>query len=189
MPPLELRGRYLMREYWGDADLHRRLSADQRELLVGLWMLADDEGFLPRDIGEISAALYRFEDIAPRERRVRAGLDRLRELAKVQSHRCGCLFVPAVVRYPRAGKKSTEHWAVHQKHSNRFGVLSSKPQTDLNRFEPIQTDLNPSPVPSLPDPSRPARAQGETEKNGMTSIADAMAEVPKYNPHDRRARQ
>ena len=50
MPALTMRGRYLMREYWSDSDLFLRLSAEERELYVGLWMLADDDGWLPRDV-------------------------------------------------------------------------------------------------------------------------------------------
>ena len=41
MPALTMRGRYLMREYWSDSDLFLRLSADEREFYIGLWMLAD----------------------------------------------------------------------------------------------------------------------------------------------------
>jgi len=33
MPALTMRGRYLMREYWSDSDLFRRLTAEERERL------------------------------------------------------------------------------------------------------------------------------------------------------------
>jgi hypothetical protein len=149
MPPLTMRGRYLMREYWSDSDLFLRLDAAHRELYQGLWMLADDDGYLPRDVTGIAAALYRYTDRGPRERFVSDGLTKLRELGKVQSLRC-CLYLPSVARYPRAGKKSTDHHAEHQIHSKRSDA--NKGHTP-NPFKPIQTDLNPSPVvvPSLPD--------------------------------------
>jgi len=163
MPALTMRGRYLMREYWSDTDLFTRLNADQRELYQGLWMLADDDGWMPRDIDGIGAALYRFMDREPRSVLVRDGIDRLRRLKKLESYRCGCIFLPAVSRYPRAGKKSTEHHDVHGSHSKGFDDSGSKHSTDLNGFKDIQKDLNPSPVPSssssLPDPSSRARAQ------------------------------
>jgi len=149
MPALTMRGRYIMREYWSDSDLFLRLNAAERELYVGLWMLADDEGWLPRDIPAIAASLFRYEDRKPREEFVRKGLEKLRELGKVESFRC-CLHLPAVERYPRAGKKSIDHSFTHKKHS--------KPTND------IQTDLNPSPVPSLPVPSQPVRATEFQEK-------------------------
>ena len=140
MPALTMRGRYLMREYWSDSDLFLRLDAIQREVYVGLWMLADDEGWMPRDVPAISAALYRYEDRAPRESKVSDALAKLRDLGKVQSFRC-CLFLPAVARYPRAGKKSNDHAQEHRRHSSRP--------------KPIQRDTKPSPVPTSPDPSLP----------------------------------
>lgn len=140
-----MRGRYLMREYWTDSDLFLRLSAEEREFYIGLWMLADDEGWMPRDIPAIAGHLLRFEDRAPREVKTRTVLRRLAALGKVNSLRCGCLHLPAVTKYPRAGKKSTEHHAAHTSHSNGF---DTSVQTHSNGFEPIQTDLNPSPVPS-----------------------------------------
>jgi hypothetical protein len=161
VPALTMRGRYLMREYWSDSDLFLRLDAAQRELYVGLWMLADDEGWLPRDVPGIAGALFRYEDREPREARVRSGLSRLADLGKVKSHRCGCLFLPTVPRYPRAGRKSDEHAAnhkTHQTHSNGLAV----------NIKDIQTDLKPSPVPSLPYPTQPVVAHegGLKEKVG-----------------------
>src|SRR5687768_11844415 len=114
MPALTMRGRYLMREYWSDSDLFLRLQAEERELYVGLWMLADDDGWLPRDVPAIAASLFRYEDRKPREDRVRSGLGRLRDLGKVESKPCRCLFLPAVARYPRAGKKTSEHRLEHE---------------------------------------------------------------------------
>lgn len=158
MPALTMRGRYLMREYWSDTDLFTRLSADQRELYQGLWMLADDEGWMPRDVPGIGAALYRFLDRSPREAQIRRGLDRLKAIGKVETFRCGCLYLPAVARYPRAGKKSSEHRDLHQTHSKGFDDSGSKHSPHSNGFKPIQKDLNPSPVPTRPDPSLPVVA-------------------------------
>ena len=155
MPALTMRGRYLMREYWSDSDLFLKLTADQREVYVGLWMLADDDGWLPRDIPAIAAALYRYEDRAPRETAVRATLARLGVLTKVVSHRCGCLYLPSVSMYPRAGKKSTEHAANHQRH--------------LKGVKPIQTDSNASPYVTGSIPSSPVVAREGADARDDTS--------------------
>lgn len=164
MPALTMRGRYLMREYWSDSDLFLRLDAAKRELYVGLWMLADDEGWLPRDVPAIAAALYRYEDRAPRESTVRAGLDRLRELGKLESLRCGCLHLPAVERYPRAGKKSNEHALTHRFHSNNSN--------------PNKQHSNPSPVPTRRNPSRPDVAGGRALGNAPpASLSEFQSKV------------
>lgn len=149
MPALTMRGRYLMREYWSDSDLFLKLTAEERELYIGLWMLADDAGWMPWDVPAIASAVYHYDDRAPREAKVRSAVTKLVRIGKVERHRC-CLFLSAVARYPRAGKKNDEHKAEHRKHSNQTGGRRAKTPAG---FEPIQTDLNASPVvvPSLPD--------------------------------------
>jgi len=47
--------------YWTDADLHTRLTAEQREFYIGLWMLADDEGYLTWDLDRVGAELYPYK--------------------------------------------------------------------------------------------------------------------------------
>jgi hypothetical protein len=164
MPALTMRGRYIMREYWGDSDLFLRLTPQEREVYVGLWMLADDAGWMPRDVPAIAAALYRYEDRAPREAIVSDVLTKLRDMGKIEGHRC-CVYLPSVERYPRAGKKSTEHRENHVRHSNRN--------------ERIQTDTNPSPVPSLRNPSLPVVADApEPNGTGGASLKDLVGWKP-----------
>lgn len=144
MPALTMRGRYLMREYWEDSDLFLRLDADTREFYQGLWMLADDAGWMPRDVPAIAAALYRFENRHERETTAVSRLARLRDLGKIVSHRC-CIEVPAVPRYPRPGNKSNVHLNEHQRHSAK----SKRVQKGSN---PTLPDLEPN--PTLPNVAR-----------------------------------
>jgi hypothetical protein len=181
VPALTMRGRYIMREYWSDSDLFLRLDAAQRELYVGLWMLADDDGWLPRDVPAIAGALFRYEDREPREAKVRSGLSRLGDLGKVKSHRCGCLYLPAVSKYPRAGRKSTEHGDIHKAHQTHSNGLA------VNTKD-IQTVSNPSPVPSRPFPSRPSAPAREginpepTKKGGLKDRLGEYSDVVKGFP-------
>ena len=171
MPALTMRGRYLMREYWADSDLFLRLTAAEREFYIGLWMLADDDGWLPRDVPGIGAAVYQYLDRGPREALVTENLAKLARMGKVKSLRC-CLRLPSVTRYPRAGKKSTAHHKDHQTHSKGFdGNLKPPP----NGFEHIQTDLKSSPVPSssLPDVA-PAKAP-----DGVGASTEFQSKVPR----------
>jgi hypothetical protein len=120
---LTMRGRYLMREFWADSDLFLKLDAREREIMVGLWMLADDGGWLPRDIPAIAAAIYHYEDRSFREGWIRRAIDRLASIGKAEKHRC-CLRMPSVSLYPRAGTKSYEHRHAHDVHISRtFGKL------------------------------------------------------------------
>lgn len=157
MPALTMRGRYLMREYWSDSDLFLRLGADEREVYQGLWMLADDAGWMPRDVPAIAAALYRYEDRTPREQKVTKALDRLRDLGKLTSFRC-CIYLPAVSRYPRAGRKSNEHRDSHAEH-----------QTKSKGSKDIQRETNHSPVQSRPVPSPPDVPRTPAPEGGAAS--------------------
>jgi len=151
-----------MREYWSDSDLFLRLDAREREVYVGLWMLADDAGWMPRDIPAIAAAIYRYEDRAPRESYISEALNRLRDLGKIEGFRC-CIHLPAVERYPRSGRKTFEHRDEHlERHSKRLGD--------------IQTETNPSPVPSSPVPSLPDVAGARPPEGGAArgSLGDAL---------------
>lgn len=156
-----------MREFWEDSDLHLRLTAEERELYVGLWMLADDAGWLPRDVEGIGAALFRFVDRDPRSKRVRSGLERLRDLGKVQTFRC-CIHLPAVEKYPRAGKKSRDHEIEH-----RFHAQPNRPRS--KRPNDIQSDSKPSPVPSLPVPTLPDVTGAQARKGETTEFRAGMA--------------
>lgn len=160
MPALTMRGRYVMREYWSDSDLFLRMTSGEREIYIGLWMLADDEGWMPRDIPAIAAALYRYEDRTAREANVRSTLDHLRVLGKITSHRC-CLFLPAVARYPRSGRRSTEHVLAHQTHSKGF--------------EGIQRYSTSQPVPTLPVPSLPSNEPNPASPTSGGGLGEKLA--------------
>jgi hypothetical protein len=152
MPALTMRGRYLMREYWTDSDLFTKLTAEEREFYQGLWMLSDDDGWLPRDIVGIGGAILQYMDRKPREALVVERLAKLQRIGKVRSFRC-CLYLPTVARYPRAGNKSHVHRDEHQTHSKGFEHSIKDVQPGSNG---VQTGSDPSPVPSSPVPSLPS---------------------------------
>lgn len=176
MPALSMRGRYLMREYFADSDLFRKLDATEREVMVGLWMLADDAGFLPRDIPAIAAAIYRYDAPEARESRIRAAIDRLKAIGKAESLRC-CLRMPSVEAYPRAGTKSYEHRDQHRKHVSNV----KRPNASRVESSPDGGETTPSPDPTLPVPSPTdpvvagARAKAPRSPRGgpMSTAAEA----------------
>ena len=63
--------------YWTDADLHTRLSADVREFYIGLWMLADDAGYVAWDPERVGAELYPYRSPAWRAKRLCGWLESL----------------------------------------------------------------------------------------------------------------
>ena len=166
-----MRGRYLMREYWEDSDLWLRLSAEEREFYIGLWMLADDAGWLPRDVAGIAAALYRYENRHERETTTAERLTKLRELGKIESLRC-CVFVPAVPRYPRPGNKSQTHLAEHQRHSAK----NKRVQKGSNPTLPDRTSPDPTVAPARPpDGGAVADLLAERDREDQREMAALVA--------------
>lgn len=136
-----------MREYWADSDLHLRLTAEEREIYVGLWMLSDDAGWLPGDIEAIGAAILMYVDRAPRLLLINGTLATLAHLGKVEAFQCGCLHLRVIEHYPRPGRKNVEHRERHAKHGDA-------PAQDSKAFESNRNLTNPLPVPTLPYPTK-----------------------------------
>ena len=63
-----MRVRLIRPAYWTDTDLHTRLTAEQREFYIGLWMLADDAGYLAWDPDRVGAELYPYRSLSWRRR-------------------------------------------------------------------------------------------------------------------------
>lgn len=95
-----------------DKELRRGTTADAREFYIGLWMLADDAGYLVWDVERIGAELYPFEPIARRERNVARWADVLERLNADDPHlivwTCGHARVPKMPGHQRiAGTQTT----------------------------------------------------------------------------------
>lgn len=101
-----------------DKELRRGTTADAREFYIGLWMLADDDGWLAWDEERIAAELYPFEPIRKREVRVAKWSDALERLNGGSPHLvvydCGHAVVPKMAAHQRiAGTRTT---SVHKRH-------------------------------------------------------------------------
>lgn len=84
--------------YWSDFDLHTRLTPAEREFYVGLWMQADDAGWLAWDVHRIGAELYAYQSVDEREAFINAASTKLQQLDEQEPHLvihdCGHAQVP-----------------------------------------------------------------------------------------------
>jgi hypothetical protein len=102
-----------------DKELRRGTTADAREFYIGLWMLADDEGWLVWDVERIAAELYPYEAFARRERNVVKWAGVLMALAPEAPHlklyTCGHACVPHMKQHQRvAGTRSEGTMKTHR---------------------------------------------------------------------------
>lgn len=102
-----MRIRQIKPGWWLDKDLRKGLSAEAREFYIGLWMLADDDGWLVWDIARIAAELYPYDSVKHREARVQAWAERLQALCPTDPHlvvyECGHGRVPKLADHQKSG--------------------------------------------------------------------------------------
>lgn len=102
-----------------DKELRRGTTADAREFYIGLWMLADDDGWLVWDEERIAAELYPFDPIGRRERNVAKWADQLERLNAKAAHLivfdCGHGTVPKMKPHQRiAGTRTVRVRSDHE---------------------------------------------------------------------------
>lgn len=102
-----------------DKELRRGTTADCREFYIGLWMLADDEGWLSWDAERIAAELYPYDPFAKRERNVIRWAEVLMTLSPDAPHlklySCGHGWLPHMKQHQRiAGTRSEGSMKAHR---------------------------------------------------------------------------
>jgi len=108
-----MRVRMIRPAYWTDADLHTRLTAEQREFYIGLWMLSDDAGYVEWDPVRIGADLYPYRGLAWRTRRITEWVGVLRE--HVVMLPCGKhLVVPNLEKHQNVPRPSYPNKRAHE---------------------------------------------------------------------------
>ncbi len=102
-----MRIRSVKPDFWRDR-LMADLPAEVRMFYIGLWMEADDAGWLRWNLDEIAADLYPYRRVLARERSVNEWAGRLVAIGRVQVHPCGHAFIPKLTSHQlsQGGSKS-----------------------------------------------------------------------------------
>jgi hypothetical protein len=139
-----MRIRQVKPAFWSDEKL-AELPESTRLFYVGLWMIADDAGWLRWNAIEVARDLYGYESRGRRERRTAAMFDALVAAKRVVVHPCGHAEIPRMV--------------THQ----RLSGPTKQVQTTLNEHLRV-CHSSPSPAGSRDDPQSPANPR--PERNG-----------------------
>jgi hypothetical protein len=100
--------------YWTDADLHTRLSAEVREFYIGLWMEADDAGFVDWDPIRVGADLYPYRGLAWRSKNIPRWVEALGPHVRILD--CGKhLVVPNLEKHQSPPRPSYPNKRAHEK--------------------------------------------------------------------------
>jgi len=158
-----MRIRQLKPDYWRDSRLHNTpgITADVREFYIGLWGVADDEGFLRWDLPEVASELYRYQSPARRERNVGAWVERLVAIGRVEFLPCGVhAYIPKLTTHQRIGGKRSQTYVTEHLSCGK----STRVREDM--------DL---PQLSARNGKGNGRERNGTESNGKTDYEDALA--------------
>lgn len=139
-----MRIRQVKPAFWTDARV-AALPPAARLFYIGLWMQADDAGWLRWDASQVANELYGYESRKRRERDVEAFLALLVDAGRVVRYECGHVQIPTL----------TDH--------QHLSVASKQVRT----FQREHADCTPTPADARGNPPLPSRkGKGEGHVNG-----------------------
>lgn len=133
------------------------LTPDERLCYIGLWMLADDAGYLRWDPAEAALELYGYVARDERERAIADHLAVLIAAGRVVNLECGHLFLPTLTSHQRLAGASKRVETYQREHARCYAPTSpAGNRGDLTR----------------PDPERSGTGTGGgTERDGSEPVS------------------
>lgn len=109
------------------------LSPEVRLTYIGLWLVADDAGWLRMDVAQIGALLFPFESVKRREHRLQESFDRLIAAGRLVCYGCGCASIPTLEKHQKiGGTKSFTVRDEHRKHAQSIDVRTDMDESARN---------------------------------------------------------
>lgn len=142
-----MRIRQVKPAFWTDARV-AALPAPARLFYIGLWMIADDAGWLRWDLPQIANELYGYESRHRRERDAETFLRLLAEAERVIVHECGHVEIPRLTDHQHLSVLSKQVRTIQREHA------------DCGDSPPIPAETRGNP----PTPSR--KGKGNVNVNG-----------------------
>ena len=122
-----MRIRQIRPEFFADGRVSK-LSVAARLTYIGLWCIADDDGWLVWNAEDIAAQLYPYESIRVRTRRLEAAGEALVGAGRMVIHPCGCARIKTVPVHQRiGGTKSYTARDRHLSHPKSIHIWTNPP--------------------------------------------------------------
>ncbi len=115
-----MRIRQVKPAFWTDARI-AALPAPARLFYIGLWMEADDAGWLRWDASQIANELYGYESRRRRERDVETYLALLVQSERVIVHPCGHVEIPKMTNHQHLSVTSKQVKTIWREHAECSG--------------------------------------------------------------------
>lgn len=165
-----MRIRQVKPAFWTDARV-AALPAQARLFYIGLWMEADDTGWLRWDAPQIANELYGYESRKKRERDVETFLTLLVKAERVVVHPCGHVFIPTLTTHQHLSVNSKQVRTIQKEH----GECVTPAET---RGDP------PTPAETLGSPAVKVNGKGDVNGggNGTGSKGNGKGSAPANAP-------
>jgi len=151
-----MRIRQVKPAFWSDAVV-AALPAPVRLFYIGLWMVADDAGWLRWDPSQIANELYGYESRRRRERDVETFLALLVKVNRVVVHDCGHAEIPKLTTHQHLSIVSKQVRTIWREHADCRGSSGTPAET---RGDP------PMPAETRESPAGNGKGNGNVKGNG-----------------------
>jgi hypothetical protein len=165
--PMGLRIRQVKPDFWRDSTVGA-MSDTTRLVYIGLWMEADDTGWLRLDVTTIAADLYPYSHRVTRERRVREAIEALVEARRIEVHPCGHALIRTLTRHQRLSAPEKRVQTSVREHERCLPTTPAGTRGDPRVAPGPVTGLDPSVEGpgTRGDPRGPAGIRGAPTRNG-----------------------
>ncbi len=176
-----MRIRQVKPAFWTDVRI-AELPAPCRLFYIGLWMQADDAGWLRWDVPQIAAELYGFEPRTRRERNVAAYADALEAVKRIERLPCGHAFIATMAGHQRLSGSTKQVLSIAREHERVCVTPRTSPQ--------VPAETRDSPPGKERERERVSRNGSGTERLGTGSArapeggAPAESEFQRLVPRD-----
>ena len=167
-----MRIRQVKPAFWTDARVAAMPPA-ARLFYIGLWMIADDAGWLRWDLPQIANELYGYESRHRRERDVEAFLRLLVEAERVIVHECGHVEIPTLTDHQHLSVLSKQVRSIQREHA------------DCGDSPPIPAETREN--PRTPSRKRKGYVNVNGGGNGTSLGSDVKGSAPALAPEGARS--
>lgn len=153
---MSLRIRQVKPAFWTDSAL-ADWSDELRLFYIGMWMSADDGGWMRWDPVQVGVELFGFLDRRKREAKVDRCRKALEESGRMRIEPCGHAFIPHLVDHQRFSGEQNRVLTFTREHAGKCLGEPQEPPPPPKVVAPRPTPQRPAPAPTPPRADGPRR--------------------------------
>ena len=162
-----MRIRQVKPEFFKDGRI-AELSPVARLTYIGLWMLADDAGWLRLDVPAIGIELFGYDSRGRREKLIQSVVDDLAAADRLEVHDCGHGFIPTLIEHQRFAGETKRVYTVKKEHEACPRVPAGSSEVPAGDDIPAGTRGSPR-IPATVRSGQVSKGQSNARRRGETA--------------------